>query len=83
MRRVVVTGIGITSSIGNNAEEVTASLKAGSQALFMPLNMQNWVSAAKSMARSKWMLLITLTANACGLWVRARLCGDRYGTGNC
>ena len=29
MRRVVVTGIGITSSIGNNAEEVTASLKAG------------------------------------------------------
>jgi 3-oxoacyl-[acyl-carrier-protein] synthase-1 len=29
MRRVVVTGLGIISSIGNNAEEVTASLKAG------------------------------------------------------
>ena len=29
MRRVVVTGIGIVSSIGNNAEEVAASLKAG------------------------------------------------------
>jgi len=29
MKRVVVTGIGIVSSIGNNAEEVTASLKAG------------------------------------------------------
>jgi 3-oxoacyl-[acyl-carrier-protein] synthase-1 len=29
MRRVVVTGLGITSSIGNNAEEVTDSLKAG------------------------------------------------------
>lgn len=29
MRRVVVTGIGITSSIGNNAEEVADSLKAG------------------------------------------------------
>jgi 3-oxoacyl-[acyl-carrier-protein] synthase-1 len=28
MRRVVVTGIGIVSSIGNNAEEVTASLRA-------------------------------------------------------
>ncbi len=27
MRRVVVTGIGIVSSIGNNAEEVTASLR--------------------------------------------------------
>ena len=29
MRRVVVTGIGIVSSIGNNADEVAASLKAG------------------------------------------------------
>jgi 3-oxoacyl-[acyl-carrier-protein] synthase-1 len=29
MRRVVVTGLGIVSSIGTNAEEVTASLKAG------------------------------------------------------
>ena len=29
MKRVVVTGLGIVSSIGNNAEEVTASLKQG------------------------------------------------------
>ena len=29
MRRVVVTGIGIVSSIGDNAQEVAASLKAG------------------------------------------------------
>jgi 3-oxoacyl-[acyl-carrier-protein] synthase-1 len=29
LRRVVITGIGIVSSIGNNKEEVTASLKAG------------------------------------------------------
>lgn len=29
MKRVVVTGLGIVSSIGNNAEEVTASLKDG------------------------------------------------------
>ena len=29
MRRVVITGIGIVSPIGNNAEEVLASLKAG------------------------------------------------------
>ncbi|MCL4122545.1 UNVERIFIED_CONTAM: hypothetical protein GTU68_014718 [Idotea baltica] len=29
MRRVVVTGLGIVSSIGNSASEVTASLKAG------------------------------------------------------
>jgi 3-oxoacyl-[acyl-carrier-protein] synthase-1 len=29
MRRVVVTGLGIISSIGNNADEVTSSLKTG------------------------------------------------------
>ena len=29
MRRVVVTGLGLVSSIGNNAEEVLAALKAG------------------------------------------------------
>lgn len=29
MRRVVVTGLGIVSPIGNNADEVTAALKAG------------------------------------------------------
>ena len=29
MKRVVITGMGIVSSIGNNAEEVLASLKAG------------------------------------------------------
>ena len=29
MRRVVVTGLGIVSSIGNNAQEVLESLKSG------------------------------------------------------
>lgn len=29
MRRAVITGIGIVSSIGNNVAEVLASLKAG------------------------------------------------------
>ena len=29
MRRVVITGLGIVSSIGNSAQEVTASLREG------------------------------------------------------
>ena len=33
MRRVVVTGLGIVSSIGNNAAEVKAALKAGSSGI--------------------------------------------------
>ncbi|MGA9433085.1 MAG: beta-ketoacyl synthase N-terminal-like domain-containing protein, partial [Roseobacter sp.] len=33
MRRVVVTGLGIVSSIGNNADEVLTSLKEGSSGI--------------------------------------------------
>ncbi|MBT3141708.1 beta-ketoacyl-ACP synthase I [Phaeobacter gallaeciensis] len=33
MRRVVITGLGIVSSIGNNAEEVLASLKSGTSGI--------------------------------------------------
>ncbi|MEM8569325.1 MAG: beta-ketoacyl-ACP synthase I [Pseudomonadota bacterium] len=33
MRRVVVTGLGIVSSIGNNAQEVTAALRAGTSGI--------------------------------------------------
>ncbi|MEM9699040.1 MAG: beta-ketoacyl-ACP synthase II [Pseudomonadota bacterium] len=33
MRRVVVTGLGIVSSIGNNAEDVTAALRAGTSGI--------------------------------------------------
>ena len=37
MRRVVVTGLGIISSIGNNTDEVLANLKAGKSGIeFMP-----------------------------------------------
>ncbi|ANT59771.1 beta-ketoacyl-ACP synthase I [Salipiger sp. CCB-MM3] len=40
MRRVVVTGLGIVSSIGNNAEEVLASLKAGRSGISANAQMQ-------------------------------------------
>lgn len=33
MRRVVLTGLGIVSSIGNNADEVTAALKSGTSGI--------------------------------------------------
>lgn len=40
MRRVVVTGLGVVSSIGNNAREVLASLKAGSSGISSNADMQ-------------------------------------------
>ena len=39
MRRVVVTGIGIVSSIGNNQDEVAANLKAGKSGITKDENM--------------------------------------------
>mgnify|MGYP003314949556 CR=1 FL=1 len=33
MRRVVVTGLGIVSSLGNNIEEVTTSLRNGNSGI--------------------------------------------------
>ncbi|WP_273690534.1 beta-ketoacyl-ACP synthase I [Ketogulonicigenium vulgare] len=40
MRRVVITGLGIASSIGNNAEEVAAALKAGKSGITANAQMQ-------------------------------------------
>ncbi len=40
MRRVVVTGLGIVSSIGNNATEVLSSLKAGKSGINANADMQ-------------------------------------------
>ncbi|NVO25089.1 beta-ketoacyl-ACP synthase I [Donghicola sp. C2-DW-16] len=42
MRRVVVTGLGIVSSIGNNATEVLASLKAGTSGITANADMQEY-----------------------------------------
>ena len=33
MRRIAITGVGIVSSIGNNVEEVTASLRNGTSGI--------------------------------------------------
>ena len=40
MRRVVITGLGVVSSIGNNAKEVLASLKAGKSGITANAKMQ-------------------------------------------
>ena len=48
MRRVVITGLGIVSSIGNNAEEVKDSLMTGRSGIVAALLITlNWVFAAR------------------------------------
>src|SRR5271154_5405220 len=54
MRRVVVTGMGIVSSIGNNAQEVTASLHSGKSGItraerFAELGFRSQVQGAPTL----------------------------------
>jgi 3-oxoacyl-[acyl-carrier-protein] synthase-1 len=51
MRRVVVTGLGIVSSIGNNAAEVKASLKAGTSGIEASPEMAEPVVNSESATR--------------------------------
>jgi len=50
MRRVVVTGMGIVSSIGNNTQEVLASLYEARPGITPPKNTPNWAFARRCRA---------------------------------
>ena len=51
MRRVVVTGMGIVSSIGNSTQEVLASLREAKSGIVERTNTPSLGFAAKCMAR--------------------------------
>jgi 3-oxoacyl-[acyl-carrier-protein] synthase-1 len=55
MRRVVVTGMGIISSIGNDINEVTESLKTGRSGLSQPLTILKKALGLKYMVCQKLM----------------------------
>ena len=50
MRRVVVTGLGIVSSIGNNADEVTESLRNARSGIVAAEDIYGLAFAPRSMA---------------------------------
>jgi 3-oxoacyl-(acyl-carrier-protein) synthase len=50
-KRVVVTGMGIVSSIGNNVETVRNSLMSQNQVLLVLIYIKKWDLEAKSMER--------------------------------
>jgi len=45
MRRAVITGIGVVSSIGNNKEEVLESLRAGKSGIAFNQEFADWFNA--------------------------------------
>jgi hypothetical protein len=65
MRRVVVTGMGIVSSIGNNADEVTESLRTPNRASASARISPITASAARSGARRRWTRPTWSTAAPC------------------
>ncbi len=56
MRRVVITGLGIVSSIGNNADEVTQSLKDARSGISASPDFAENGFAARSGAARHWAL---------------------------
>lgn len=67
-KRVVVTGLGIVSSLGNNAEEVTSSLKQGKSGISYnaaqeEIGMRSWISGkpdidlAEHIDRKQWRFM--------------------------
>jgi 3-oxoacyl-(acyl-carrier-protein) synthase len=83
MRRVVVTGMGIVSSIGNNTQEVLASLReAKSGILFAPedqskMGFRSQVAGARRSTR-----LRSSIAAPCASWRRHSLESRRDGSGD-
>ena len=49
MRRVVVTGMGIVSCIGNNTQEVLSNLREGKSGISRSEEHVDWVSEVKYM----------------------------------
>lgn len=84
MKRAVITGMGIVSSIGNNVEEVLASLKAGKSGINASeqfkekgLRSQVWgdlkINPAEHIDRKKCVLWVMLLLTHTFRWNRLLL----------
>ena len=72
MRRVVVTGMGIVSSIGNNTQEVLASLREAKSGITHAEEYAKPASAARCRARRRSIRRDRSTAAPCASSARAR-----------
>ena len=73
MRRVVVTGLGIVSSIGNNAAEVLESLKAGRSGITANEDMKEYGFRSQIAGDIKGLNLVDMIDNVrFVLWAQVR-----------
>ena len=70
MRRVVITGLGIVSCLGNNQEEVYQSLLSSKSGISMPRNIKNTILKVTSMVNLILNLKIILIEKQLDLWVQ-------------
>lgn len=71
MKRAVITGFGIISSIGNNKEEVLASLKAGKSGIeivpeFVEMKMRSHVAAQSNLIQASISIVKCIVLWGCG-----------------
>lgn len=69
MKRVVITGMGIVSSIGNNVAEVLASLKAGKSGITASEQFKEQGLRSQVWGNLKMNQLSISTVKKCALWV--------------
>ncbi|STS84168.1 3-oxoacyl-ACP synthase [Klebsiella pneumoniae] len=62
MKRAVITGLGIVSSIGNNQQEVLASLREGRSGITFSQELKDSGMRSHVWATSNWIPLASSTA---------------------
>ena len=73
MRRVVITGLGIISPIGNTVEEVEASLRAGRSGIIFAEDYAEHGFRSQVKGQPQIKLEDISTSATCASWGRARL----------
>lgn len=67
MKRAVITGLGIVSSIGNNQQEVLASLREGRSGITFSQELKDSGMRSHVWGNVNWIPLASLTAKLCAL----------------
>ena len=82
MKRAVITGLGIVSSIGNNQQEVLASLREGRSGITFSQELKDSGMRSHVWGNVKLDTTGLIDAKLCAYERRIHLCIPFYGAGN-